>query len=336
MTSSVSVLVVGPAGLLPTAEQALRSLGAAVTCWEPHQPPPQDLTFDLAIALLTTDTEHLWASYEASLFQSAADVLIEEGDGREAWSAEQWGKAWEPRIGALQHKAQSSSSVLAPTLETPLGGELEEEWGSMTFPAATPPQPVDSPTPNTNRPTRRFPGLVFVGAGVGGPAALRSFLAEVPPGLPTPLVVYQPLPHGRQDALANTLGKVVSLPLSCPASGEALLAGQAYILAQHQGLGLNEQGQWQTEEASSDHLLAHLQQDNAVIVLLSGAPSHWLLSILESMAAGALVLLQSPATAFDATLLQALEGMGAVAESPEQLGAYVSEYLRKESDPLLT
>jgi len=338
MTLPVSVLVTGPAPLLPTAEQALRSLGVSVTGWLPTESSPQGQTFDLAIAILTSETEQQWSSYEAHLFQSAADVLIEEGEGREQWSADQWSRAWEPRIRILQEKREGARLSPDPQQEQALlgAGSLEEEWGSMTFPEAPDPRPLESPAvfPKTDQPSS--PGLIFVGAGLGGPAALRSFLAGVPAGLPVPLVVYQPLPNGRQEALVNTLGKVVHLPLSCPATGEALLPGQAYILAQSQSLGLNDQGQWQTEEAPIDLLLTQLQQDNAVVVLLSGSPSHWLLSILDSMAAGTLVLLQSPATAFDATLLQALEGMGAVAEPPEQLAVYVSEYLRKGHEPLLT
>lgn len=88
----------------------------------------------------------------------------------------------------------------------------------------------------------RFPGrsaavlelhrtsIIAIGAGEGGPAALESLLAMLPPALPCPIVIAQRLPAGFTRALAERLDGVTAISVVHGESGMPLHPGVAYVI----------------------------------------------------------------------------------------------------------
>lgn len=88
----------------------------------------------------------------------------------------------------------------------------------------------------------RFPGrsaavlelhrtsIIAIGAGEGGPAALESLLAMLPPSLPCPIVISQRLPVGFTRALAERLDGVTAISVVHGESGMPLHPGVAYVI----------------------------------------------------------------------------------------------------------
>jgi two-component system chemotaxis response regulator CheB len=88
----------------------------------------------------------------------------------------------------------------------------------------------------------RFPGrsvavlelhrasIIAIGAGQGGPAALESLLALLPPSLPCPIVIAQRLPAGFTRALAERLDGVTAISVVHGESGMPLHPGVAYVI----------------------------------------------------------------------------------------------------------
>lgn len=170
------------------------------------------------------------------------------------------------------------------------------------------------------------PGLVAVMAGAGGPAVLRDLLAHLSPASPSPWVIYQPLPQGRHGVLATTLGRGARVQVSSPPTGQALESGQAYVLDEHQAVERTASGGFIVVHGEPESLIGQTAHEGSVLMLLSGASLHWMLPVLEAATAGALVLVQTPDTAYDKELLTALEAAGLVTGDMPTLAAHVSEY----------
>lgn len=169
-------------------------------------------------------------------------------------------------------------------------------------------------------------GLVAVMAGAGGPAVLRDLLAHLSPASPSPWVIYQPLPQGRHGVLATTLARGSRAQVTSPPIGQALEAGQAYVLDEHQSVERTASGGLIVVAGGPESLIGQTAHEGSVLMLLSGASLHWMLSVLEAATAGALVLVQTPDTAYDKALLTALESAGLVTGDMPTLAAHVSEY----------
>lgn len=92
----------------------------------------------------------------------------------------------------------------------PLEGEVDEE-----LPA--------KPAPN-------IPRVIVLGASIGGPDALRIFLAGLPAGFPALVVLAQHLESGFFDRLAQQLQKVSRLPVRVAAGATRVAAGEVLVV----------------------------------------------------------------------------------------------------------
>ncbi len=92
----------------------------------------------------------------------------------------------------------------------PLEGELDEE-----LPA--------KPAPN-------IPRVLVLGASIGGPDALRIFLAGLPAGFPALIVLAQHLESGFFDRLAQQLQKISRLPVRVAAGATRVAAGEVLVV----------------------------------------------------------------------------------------------------------
>ena len=95
----------------------------------------------------------------------------------------------------------------------PVGAERVPAW-----PALPPHDPIAG--------ARR---LVVVGASTGGPPALATILADLPPDLPVPVLVVQHMADGFVEGLADWLNGLSVLPVEMAVHGRRLRPGQVYV-----------------------------------------------------------------------------------------------------------
>ena len=71
--------------------------------------------------------------------------------------------------------------------------------------------------------------LVVVGASTGGPPALATILADLPPDLPVPVLVVQHMADGFVEGLADWLNGLSVLPVEMAAHGHRLRPGRVHV-----------------------------------------------------------------------------------------------------------
>lgn len=84
--------------------------------------------------------------------------------------------------------------------------------------------------------------VIVLGASIGGPDALRAFLAEIPADFPALFLLAQHLDSGFFERLADQLQKVSKLPIKLPADGAKLGLGQVVVATASERLVLDRQG----------------------------------------------------------------------------------------------
>lgn len=72
--------------------------------------------------------------------------------------------------------------------------------------------------------------VVVLGASIGGPDALRTFLAGIPPGFPALFVLAQHLENGFFERLAQQLQKASRIPVRVARAGERAAHGQVLVV----------------------------------------------------------------------------------------------------------
>jgi two-component system chemotaxis response regulator CheB/chemosensory pili system protein ChpB (putative protein-glutamate methylesterase) len=72
--------------------------------------------------------------------------------------------------------------------------------------------------------------VVVLGASIGGPDALRTFLAGIPPGFPALFVLAQHLDNGFFERLAQQLQKASRIPVRVAQAGEQAAHGQVLVV----------------------------------------------------------------------------------------------------------
>lgn len=173
------------------------------------------------------------------------------------------------------------------------------------------------------RPVR---GAILLVAGLGGPDAVRQFLAALPAELPVPVLVAQHLDAGRHDKLALQLAKASRLPVALARDGEPATPGEVFVLGQEMGVvvvdledGSQHIGFQRGTGAVADVVRA--LADDGAVVLLSGAGVDTVAPALAGATRGGLALAQDPGACFDAAAAQALQAGGARAADAAALAA---------------
>lgn len=168
-------------------------------------------------------------------------------------------------------------------------------------------------------------GLIAIIAGLGGPDAVRQFLGALPSTLPVPVLLWQHLDAGKHDRLAQQLAKASKLPVYLAKAGDAAQVGAVGVI----GAGVvtvNDNGLRFAAGTggASQGLASSLNDPATVIVVLSGAEA----AIVDPARAhhehGGKLLVQTPATCFDATAANALDGNGATVALPAELAAFAT------------
>ena len=112
------------------------------------------------------------------------------------------------------------------------------------FSADTPPQhPVwIVPPRSASARSSALIKLVAIGASTGGPAAIRTILADLPRDFPVPILVVQHIAHGFTAGLAHWLGGDTPLRVKVAEFGERTEAGTVYIAPDDRHLGCQLDG----------------------------------------------------------------------------------------------
>lgn len=199
-------------------------------------------------------------------------------------------------------------------------------------------------------PTTKLPGelpgtpprridFILVGASTGGPAALRSFLASLPPALPAPVAVVQHITPGFENGLAQWLAEATSRDVQVLKNPEIPPPGAVRLAPPMAHLVLDSSGTLTLDRAappSKGHCpsvdvlfqsaLAFRPRETAAI-LLSGMGDDGAWGLLALRKAGALTAVQDEASsAIFGMPRQALElGAAQVALPPEKLARFIAD-----------
>ncbi|HET9767442.1 MAG TPA: chemotaxis protein CheB [Thermoanaerobaculia bacterium] len=164
------------------------------------------------------------------------------------------------------------------------------------------------PLRSAARPTPRAAyDLVVIGASLGGVAALRHLLAELPAGFPAALAIVQ---HRRPDAespLVNLLGAVSALPVREPRDRERIEPGVVYLgpagyhlLVEPGWLALSVEGPVSWARPSIDVLFesaADAYRRRLVAVLLTGSSEDGAAGVEAVARRGGLTVVEDPGSA---------------------------------------
>ncbi|MEO5566677.1 MAG: chemotaxis protein CheB [Luteimonas sp.] len=212
------------------------------------------------------------------------------------------------------------------------------EWESHTIDAPAPPAPV-TPRPATRllshdemalvdteisqtpaiTPAVDEQGAVIVLAGIGGPDAVRHFLAALRVGFARPIIVRQRLDGGRHDRLVRQMQRATSLPVELAEAGSNLADGHVYILPD--GMTTTQAADVVTFIATDAAVpvLAGLPASDCAILMLSGSDVAVVPEVLAAVGAGALAVAQAPEDCFDSAAPMALIAAGGEACPPDEL-----------------
>jgi chemosensory pili system protein ChpB (putative protein-glutamate methylesterase) len=227
------------------------------------------------------------------------------------------------------------------------------EWEPQSLPAPTPPAPVaataaaparfsldemalvEADVANTRtaagggKPSLDLDipdeqGAVIVLAGIGGPDAVRQFLAALPTGFARPIIIRQRLDGGRHDRLVRQMQRATSLPVELAEAGARLATGHVYILPD--GMATTQAAGVVTFAVTDGvvPVLAGLPAADSALLLLSGSDPAAVPEVLAAASAGALVAGQSPEECFDSAAPAALIAAGGESNPPAELARRLS------------
>lgn len=162
-------------------------------------------------------------------------------------------------------------------------------------------------------------GAVIVLAGIGGPDAVRHFLAALPVGFARPIIVRQRLDGGRHDRLVRQMQRATSLPVELAQAGATLVEGHVYILPD--GMTTTQAAGVITFNATDAvvPVLAGLPAADSAILVLSGSDLATVPEVVAAAGAGALAVAQAPEECFDSAAPMALIAAGIAFSPPDQL-----------------
>lgn len=165
-------------------------------------------------------------------------------------------------------------------------------------------------------------GLIAIVAGLGGPDAVRQFLAALPTSLPVPVLLWQHLDAGKHDRLVQQLAKATMLPVYLAKAGDIAQPGAVAVMSTGLVTSSDDGLRFAAGDGgASQGLVPALDNPATVIVVLSGAEPAIVDRARTLSAHGGTVLVQTPATCFDSTAASALDAHGVTVGLPAELAA---------------
>lgn len=177
-----------------------------------------------------------------------------------------------------------------------------------------------------------------LGASIGGPEAVRSFLAALPRDYPALFLVAQHLGDEYVETMTRQLARAVAMPVRAPAHGERASHGEVLIVPNDRQLlvdargvvvlrDLDEPGEYRP---SIDRVLGDVAQrfgPGAGAIIFSGMSEDAAAGCREVAAAGGRVYVQSPDSCVVSTMVEGVLETGVVQfeGTPEELAARLAE-----------
>ena len=166
-------------------------------------------------------------------------------------------------------------------------------------------------------------GTVLVLSGIGGPDAVRQLLRALPASFPLAVLLQQNLDGGRHDRFVEQLAKISRLPVALAEPTETPPQGAVRVLPE----GLSSAGALSFPKAEGvAALIAAATAVQGAVVVLSGADEAVVEPLVQAMAKGTRVLVQDPASCFDAKAIVALQAAGASPVSAADIAARLDAY----------
>lgn len=164
---------------------------------------------------------------------------------------------------------------------------------------------------------------VLVLSGIGGPDAVRQLVRALPASFPLAVLLQQNLDGGRHDRFVEQLAKISRLPVALAEPTETPPPGAVRVLPE----GLSSAGALSFPKAEGvAALIAAATEVQGAVVVLSGADEAVVEPLVQAMAKGTRVLVQDPATCFDAKAIVALQAAGASPVSAADIAARLDAY----------
>lgn len=167
-------------------------------------------------------------------------------------------------------------------------------------------------------------GAVVVLAGIGGPDAVRQFLAGLPAGFARPIIVRQRLDGGRHDRLVRQMQRATALPVELAEAGRRLVAGHVYILPDDMTTASDSGATTFVATSAPVPVLAGLPAGDSAVLVLSGSDPSAVPELMDASREGALVAGQSPEDSFDGAAAVALMAAGGESHTAAELAQRLS------------
>jgi two-component system chemotaxis response regulator CheB/chemosensory pili system protein ChpB (putative protein-glutamate methylesterase) len=182
--------------------------------------------------------------------------------------------------------------------------------------------------------------LFVLGGSIGGPEAMKAFLARLPAGVPAAFVIAQHMGAEFLPMMASQLDAATALSVRCPKPGERLRHGEAIVAPSDQRLKIDAGGHVDLQPStgdspyspSIDQLVTDAIErfgDRATLILFSGMGNDALQGAQQLIAIGGQVWVQERSSCVVATMIDAVKTQGLVRfeGSPVQLADRVLEVL---------
>ncbi|MBA56649.1 MAG: chemotaxis protein CheB [Pseudomonadales bacterium] len=299
--------------------------GVAVTL-SPDKVSEELITGDQAdVWLVDIEDEDKWSDFIVHLFEaSKAPILLGEGNAPSVSSLQfqRWERKIFSKLKDIVGKPcpeDAAIQTLAQVALEPVVPDLEEE-------------PEGEPASN----------VWVLGASLGGPAAVKEFLDELPAGLPIAFVIAQHIDPGFQDTLSKVWGRNSHFRFKAPLAGRCLSHGEIMIAPIEQVMTVNQFGrvelfeeQWEGPYSPSIDQVMSLMADHFGVqtgaILFSGMGNDGAISAAKLRQMGIEVWAQTAETCANSSQPDSARATGCVtySGSPKQLARKLMEYTAK-------
>ena len=269
------------------------------------------IDFDLAFGM------PLQAGAEVAQEQATEDSIPDDADEHDA--AEQTPPASAAGLGLGSGDLSLVDDDAVPTSTSrEVGDRFQHDMADLERRISTLELVDDTPV----RGPEQANGAVLVMAGIGGPDAVRQFLAALPGDFPRPVLVQQRLDGGRHDRLVAQMQRATQLPVRLAEIGHAVLPTHVYVLPTEVGLKSGGDGLSFVEGGS---LLEALPSADSAVLMLSGSDAELVDAVLKHGHGGALIAGQAPEGCYDAAAPAELAARGGQTGQPAELASRLAE-----------
>ena len=273
-------------------------------------------------------------------------ILFNEDTAAHAGTAEDggpWGRRLAAKLNGLALERSAHKPATAPAPRRAAAPAQTESRCAPDKPALRLIEPM-APVQQQARvePVRVKARRVWVlGASIGGPQAVRSFLGALPGDLEVALVLAQHIGPGFVDLLAGQLQRVTAFEVLRAQHGQPLWHGQLVLTPVKHSLTIDAEGSIQLEplaqssvyNPSIDAVMSAVAQRygaDAGAILFSGMGDDGVRGAQRIVEHGGVVWAQDPASCVISSMVDTARRVGVVSFTapPDELAGHLVEYLK--------